>query len=340
MKRTTSLVIALCVAGAGGAALGVPRAPTAALDHLADKKAKDAKPAPIEVPSNPYEVEIALKKLDTEEKDLLDDQARTEHDLTQVEARLLARGRTYYKHVHAGLLPAGGGFEELVDHAARVERTRLSLNRDLESQKNLRAHRDEIEERLLRIGAERAPLIAQKKAFDSAKAMMRQADERRAAFDRAFSSSTPPPDSVTIYGAENGPPSDAPSEARGFEALFGKLPMPISGRAEISKIPASGAQGPALELKTTAASTARAVAPGRVVFADRYEDQQITVVLDHGDRHFTVYANLADTTVQAGDVVRTGLALGNVAVTSGEYRMYFELRKEGRAVEPGPWFGL
>ena len=50
-------------------------------------------------------------------------------ELAVVHQRVILRGRTYYKLVRAGLLPAGGGFDALVDHAAKVERTRLALER-------------------------------------------------------------------------------------------------------------------------------------------------------------------------------------------------------------------
>lgn len=341
MKLTTAVLGVLMIGGAG-VALAVPTKSTTALDRVLDaaKQGNTPKGArkPIPMPTSALEVGMALKTLDTETQALEEELTSVDKELTEVEARVLARGRTYFKQVRAGLLPAGGGFDELVDHAARVERTRLSLGRDLERSKELRARRDEITDVLSRIAAERIPLEAQKKAYDSAKTVMRQADERRAAFDRAFDSSTAPSEHVAVYGVDQGPSDDVASS--GFKSMYGKLPFPLAGRAEVRKLEQAGATGPALELKTPGSATARSVAAGRVVFADQYEDDRMTVILDHGDRYFTLYGNLAASEVRVGDNVGAGEALGPVATRRKDAVLYFELRKDGRAVEPAPWFGL
>ncbi len=340
MKKATVLTVGFLGLLASSAASGVP-SPSAPLDRYAsDSRALAGQRGrqPIRVPTSPIEVDIALKSLGEEQQKLEAEQSVVDKDLATVESRILARGRTYYKQVRAGLLPAGGGFQELVDYAARVERTRLSLTRDLDEAKKLRARRDEIADALVHIASDRAPLEAQKKAFDAAKTYMRQANERKAAFDRAFESSTPPPDPVAVYGADLGP-ADA-SSTGGFAALRGKLPFPITGRSEVRKIEASGASGPALELRAPSGATARAVAPGRVAFADRYEDDRITVIIDHGDRYFSLYRNLEAVEVKAGETVKAGAALGPVATQGGRAVLYFEIQKEARTIEPGPWLGL
>lgn len=338
--KVTALVVGLGVALAGGVAFGVPSSPTSALDKLTQTRGGGAKAGrpPLKVPSNPIEVDLALRNLEAERVALEEELAAIDKELVYVDGRVLARGRAYYKQVRAGLLPAGGGFEELVDHAAHVERTRLGLVRDLESGKSMRARRDEIADLLMRIAAERAPLEAQKKAFDSAKTYMRHARDREDAFDRAFESSTPPSDYVAVYGTDTGPSDAAPSS--GFVSLQGKLPFPLAGRAEIRKLEASGASGPALELKAPSGATARVVAAGRVVFADRYEGDRITVIVDHGDRYFTLYGNLTVAEVRVGDNVASGDAVGPVASMRKDSVLYFELRKEGRPVDPSPWFGI
>jgi murein hydrolase activator len=334
MRRIVSFIGAGVVVALAGVAFGVS-APTGALDALSSARPHAAgRREPFRLPTTPMEVELALKAAATEKVQL----AGIEEELGRIEVRLLARGRTYYKHVRAGLLPAGGGFEELVDHAARVERTRLSLTRDLESAKQLRKRRGELDEGLARNASQLGPLEAQKKAFDSARSVTRLADERRVAFDRAFDSSTAPPDYVAIYGADLGP-SDS-SAVKGFASLKGHLPFPMAGRAEVRKLEGSMSAPAALELHAAAGASARAVAGGRVVFSDRYEGELLTVIIDHGNRYFTVYGNLTATEVKVAEDVTTGAALGSVVNRKGESVLYFELREEGRPVDPSPWLGL
>lgn len=337
MRRRLALPLAAVAVLVSGAAFGVAQSPTAALDSLGQRK--DAPKAAPAAPRTltPTEVEIALKELAAERSALNAETTELMGALASTEARLNARGRAYYKQVRAGLLPAGGGFDELVDHAARVERTHVSLSRDLERQKTLRKRLADVELRLHAIDRDVAPLEAQKKAWDKAKSYLRQADERRAAFDRAFGSSTAPSDAVTIYGRELSA-DDAPSGT--FATLKGRLPMPIAGRTEVRVIEGSGGPGTALELQASSAATARAVARGRVVFVDRDEWDRLSVILDHGDRFFTVYSNLRESEVRVGETIESGTALGPVAEANGATVLTFELRQEGRAVIASAWFGL
>jgi murein hydrolase activator len=284
------------------------------------------------------DLDVDLRSADHESKSLNEELAKIDNTLKEVELRSTARGRVYFKHVRAGLLPAGGGFDELVDHAARLERLRLALVRDLAKTNDLKKRRGAIDERLTKLSSDRAVLEAHKATIQRAEAALRQADERRDAFDRAFESSGTTPDYVAIYGADNGPIDDG---GKSFGSLYGRLPFPISGRAEVTRIDRTGAGGPGLELKAPKGAKARAVAIGRVAFASPYQGEFVTVILDHGDRFFTIYQNLESAEVRVGETIPTNTALGKVAFRPGEGAiLYFELRKGGEAKDPSPWLGL
>jgi septal ring factor EnvC (AmiA/AmiB activator) len=83
-----------------------------------------------------------------------------------------------------------------------------------------------------------------------------------------------------------------------------------------------------------------------VAFADKHPtssqgDELVTVILDHGDRFFTVYGNLERADVRLGESIPAQAALGPVATRKHQGAvLYFELRKQGRTVDPGPWLGL
>ncbi len=278
-----------------------------------------------------------VAKLDAEEKALRAELDGIGPELELTRRRMVARGRAYYRVVRAGFLPVGGGFDALVDHAARVERTRRALERDIAREAELTRRGAELADRLTRLGAERAPLEIQREAMNRARAALAQEDERRAAFARAFETSARP-DYLAIYGAAVGP-TDADARA-GFRALRGRLPFPIAGRAEVRKVTRRGAGGPGLELAAAAGAPVRSVAAGRVAFADTYADYGLTVILDHGDRYYSVYASLGAADVRAGDQVPGGARIGAVGEPSGGAKLYFELRKGADTVDPGEWFGL
>ena len=86
---------------------------------------------------------------------------------------------------------------------------------------------------------------------------------------------------------------------------------------------------------------ARAVAAGRVVFADRYEEDEVTVILDHGEHYYTIYGNLLSSEVRVGESLAASTRLGPVRTRGKEGAvLYFELRHRGDTIDPSPWLGL
>jgi septal ring factor EnvC (AmiA/AmiB activator) len=281
------------------------------------------------------DLERQLARAESEEQKLaaeLDD-SRPRLEITR--RRMIARGRAYYRLVRAGLLPAGGGFDALVDHAAHVERTRRSLERDVAAESALVKRIGELEQKLVRVRADKGPLALQREAFQRARQVLQEADERRAAFTRAFETSVRP-DAVAIYGTDMGP---TPDPQAGFRSLRGRLPFPIAGRAEVNRVNRGG--GPGMELVAPSGTVVRSVAAGRVAFADRQDEYGLTVILDHGDHYYSLYGSLGSTDVRAGDNVSSGGRVGTVGSIDGTPpRLYFELRRNAATLDPGPWLGL
>lgn len=287
------------------------------------------------------ELERLLARLTEEERALSAERDRIGPAIAIVNRRMIARARAHVRHLRAGDLPAGGGFDALVDHAAAVERTRRALERDRDAEAALRQRSAEIDDRLARIRVMRAPLDVQREAMVRARMALQQADERRAAFARAFESSVRPPDYMAIYGADSGP-SDADPRA-GFASLKGRLPFPVSGRAEARRVMRRGAGGPGLELHAIPGATARGVAAGRVAFADVYDDYGLTVILDHGGSYYSVYGGLGRVDVRVGDSAPQNARLGTVGDGNPggpAAVLYFEIRHRAATIDPAPWLGL
>ena len=285
--------------------------------------------------STPTDVDRLLARADAEERQVAAelDEARPRLDL--VHRRIIGRGRAYYRLVRAGLLPAGGGFDALVDHAAHVERTRRALERDVGAESALVKRIGELEGKLVRMHENRGPLEVQREALHRARQALQEADERRSAFSRAFETSVRP-DSVAVYGTDFGP---APDARAGFRSLRGRLPFPIAGRAEVNRVNHGG--GPGMELMAPTGTVVRSVAAGRVSFSDRYDDYGLTVILDHGDHYYSLYASLGNADVHVGDTIAAGARLGTVGSSDGHgTHLYFELRHNAATLDPAPWLGL
>ena len=84
----------------------------------------------------------------------------------------------------------------------------------------------------------------------------------------------------------------------------------------------------------------RSVEKGRVVFAERFSGYGKMVIIDHGERYFSVYAHLSEILTKTGDAVKRGETLGRVGDSDSlaGSRLYFEMRKDGKSIDPLPWF--
>jgi len=319
MKRQTSFVLMILLALASSAASG--STPTDS--------------PPLRVGSAVSDFERMIMRIEDEQRALEKELVSIDPQLETVRKRMLARGRAYYRQVHAGLLPVGEGFDALVDHAAKVERVRRALERDIALEADLIKRKTTVRTRLERLAAERAPLDVQREAMIRAKRALDAEEERRAAFARAFETSTRP-DYVAIYGADSGP-RDGDTKLD-FQKQKGRLHFPMAGRAEARRSNRHGVTG--LEFVTQLAAAVRSVAAGHIVFADRYDAYGLTVIVDHGDRYYSVYANLGGTDARVGDLVAAGARIGTSAASGKDDAVYFEIRRGSIPEDPGPWLGM
>lgn len=320
MKRRTSFALVMLLA---------------LVSSVASGSTPDEGSSALRLNSSVTDFERVILRIDDEQKSLQTELVSIDPRLDTVRKRSLARARAYYRLVHAGLLPVGDGFDALVDHAAKVERVRRALERDISEEANLIKRKGVIRDRLDRLAAERAPLDVQREAMLRAKRALEAEEERRAAFSRAFETSTRP-DYVAIYGADTGPQQvDLKAD---FAGQKGRLHSPVAGRAEVRKTHKFDVSG--LEFITTLSAPVRSVAAGRVVFADRYDAYGLTVIVDHGDRYYSVYAGLGGTDVRVGDGVAGGARIGTSASTDKADPVYFEIRRGSVPEDPGPWLGM
>jgi|GEM_PF-227257 len=278
-----------------------------------------------------------IADLDAEEETSKRELADLGGKIAEARARSLARGRAFYRLTRAGMLPVGGGFDELVSHALRVERARRALAADLAAEKKLRARGGDLSRALERVARDRVALGSQRSAMDAARLAVEDEARRQSAFDRAFSTSNGPTEYVAVYGGNGAAPDNG---GRGFSSARGRLLFPLAGRAEVRPARREGTDGPGLEIKTSMGAPVRAVFAGRVAFADRYGPYGRLVILDHGDHYYTVSGNLAAMDVKVGDEISAGERIGTVGDEGKGAMLYFEIRHGTETLPPGPWLGV
>jgi septal ring factor EnvC (AmiA/AmiB activator) len=84
----------------------------------------------------------------------------------------------------------------------------------------------------------------------------------------------------------------------------------------------------------------RAVYRGRVAFADDYPGLGKTVIVDHGEQHYSVSAHLAAISVAAGEELTSGQRLGTGGSYDERSALLFEIRSGQKTLNTPEWFGL
>ncbi len=151
----------------------------------------------------------------------------------------------------------------------------------------------------------------------------------------------------------HGESGTAPEKVKGsgasdFESCRGSLPMPVAGRYTIVKrfghqphptLPHVQTDNAGIDLQTAPGAPVRAVFDGEVSAVFRPDGYNNVVVIRHGN-YLTVYANLGQISVSAGQQVKAGQNIGTVFSDpndSGRSVLHFEVR-HGRAKEnPELW---
>ncbi len=129
-----------------------------------------------------------------------------------------------------------------------------------------------------------------------------------------------------------------------FRDLKGRLPMPVKGTVTHSfgsRQSEGRSTWKGVFIRSNAGNEVKAVAAGRVVFADSLRGFGNLIILDHGDEYLTVYGNNQALRKHIGDRVNPGEGLASVGSSGGndETGLYFELRFQGQVLDPLKWSG-
>jgi septal ring factor EnvC (AmiA/AmiB activator) len=139
--------------------------------------------------------------------------------------------------------------------------------------------------------------------------------------------------------------SDIPADAeppRSFKKLRGRLPWPVRGRISRrfgTPRPETGLSWQGVVLEARAGQDVRAVAHGRVVFANWLRGFGQMIILDHGNGYMSLYGHNEALLREPGEWVNPGDPLATVGDSGSLSRagLYFEIRRDGRPENPSRW---
>jgi septal ring factor EnvC (AmiA/AmiB activator) len=132
------------------------------------------------------------------------------------------------------------------------------------------------------------------------------------------------------------------SDSGAFASLKGKLRLPVRGELAGrfgAQREDSGVSWKGLFIRAKEGDEVRAIASGRVVFADWLRGFGNLMILDHGDGYMSLYGNNQALLKRVGDEVRIGDNIAAVGNSGGnqESGLYFELRRQSKPFDPLSW---
>jgi septal ring factor EnvC (AmiA/AmiB activator) len=265
--------------------------------------------------------------------------------------RLLAYHR-YLQHDRASEIAAlSAELDEVRQVEARIAATKHELDaaRDRQAAQLAQVTRDR---------SDRSALVAQldKKVKDQrgreqalgrdAKALQRVLDQLRAAAARAererreaSARAAREAEAAKREGRPAPPPPKPYANAAPIQV--GGLGWPLSGSllARFGGTLPDGRRSSGLLIAAPAGTPVRAVADGRVVFAEWMSGYGLICIVDHGNGSMSLYAYNDALLRDVGDDVHRGDPVASVGNSGGQGRpaLYFELRRNGNPVDPAAW---
>jgi septal ring factor EnvC (AmiA/AmiB activator) len=121
-------------------------------------------------------------------------------------------------------------------------------------------------------------------------------------------------------------------------ALDWPLTGPVTGRfGQADRLGGSAVRN-GIDIAAPEGTAVRAIHGGTVDFADPFAGFGTLVIVDHGGNSYSLYGYLGSAGVVRGARVEAGSELGRVGTApGGQPGLYFELRVDGRAVDPIQW---
>lgn len=149
-------------------------------------------------------------------------------------------------------------------------------------------------------------------------------------------------DKLAVAKPTETPPGPKPGNIRAFPTTPGGLVQPVAGRIQdLFGLPDStGSTGKGIEIE--ARPDAAVVAPfdGQILFRGPFRSYGEILIIQHDGGYHSLLAGLARSDAAVGQWVLAGEPVGVMGQSKdGNPKLYMELRRDGRPIDPAPWLG-
>ena len=258
----------------------------------------------------------------------LDSQSRLKLILNQASPARLGRMLAYYDYINRAQVSKISGLREAL---TTLDTMQQSIDQELSRLEMVQTEQREVMDQLDQQRKQRRTLLVElDERIEDKASRLRELERNRQDLEKLLERLT---DVLADIPADLG-------KHLGVARQKGRIPMPVKGpvRYAFGQSRGGGLHWQGWLIAAPAGSEVSAVAYGRVAFADWLRGYGLLIIIDHGEGFMSLYGHNESLLYEAGDWVEPGQIISVIGVRTGnDQGLYFELRKNGKSVDPAAW---
>jgi septal ring factor EnvC (AmiA/AmiB activator) len=258
----------------------------------------------------------------------LDSQSRLKLILNQASPAQLGRMLAYYDYINRAQVSKISGLREAL---TTLDTMQQSIDQELSRLEMVQTEQREVMDQLDQQRKQRRTLLVElDERIEDKASRLRELERNRQDLEKLLERLT---DVLADIPADLG-------KHLGVARQKGRIPMPVKGpvRYAFGQSRGGGLHWQGWLIAAPAGSEVSAVAYGRVAFADWLRGYGLLIIIDHGEGFMSLYGHNESLLYEAGDWVEPGQIISVIGVRTGnDQGLYFELRKNGKSVDPAAW---
>lgn len=265
--------------------------------------------------------------------------------LNQQDPVLSSRMMLYYNYLNKARLKKLSDIKTVIQHQGQLDKQKDTetalLEQSLEQKQaeqvvfnDVKKQRSVLLRQLLRDFSSRQQQLKDlKESENKLKGLIRQLQDEKDALAAKPETVVEPTKEVVK------PLPPAPQIDSEFLSLKGNLPWPVSG--VVHKFGSARAEGlwDGVLINASEGVEVKAVAKGKVAYADPLQGYGSLIIIDHGQGYMTVHGFNQSLYKKMGDLVEAGDVIASVGKSGGRKQsgLYFAIRKQGMPIDPLEW---
>jgi septal ring factor EnvC (AmiA/AmiB activator) len=260
---------------------------------------------------------------------------------------------TYYNHLNAAREALLTKIKNIVDS---LNKNIAAINQEEQSLKNLLAQKQQQQRQFLALQQQREHIISslnqktysrqqeltiltenQQTLQTMLSTLVTEAPEATAVSQFEITEHDVKPTTQTVQTHTSQPiiettPAAQALPSASFKQVIGRLSWPTKGL-----LTPTSSQG--VIIKAPAGTPVKAIYAGRIIFASWLRGYGLLVIINHGDGYMSLYARNQAIYGKVGQIVHPGEIVATIGNSGGfiEPSLYFEIRRNGLAVDPHTW---